>query len=214
MKPMIIASYPRSGSTWLRFILCNLFYPGGSHDFDSVNRHIPSIDDPDGMAHAVDVPIFFKTHGLKHSQRILFLHRHVGDALVSEWWYKRKYHSETRTLEDYLKEDDYGAEWRAHINHYFPCEKSIDYRSLGNPARVHILFPHMNFLDVARAVNASSFEAMQKAEEKGFGSYPVGDPEIKFVRKGVNDQWRELDVEIQHQIQNKNLSQLKMLRYL
>jgi hypothetical protein len=48
--PCLIASYPRSGSTWVRFILSNLLHPEESHDFDSVNQIIPDIGDPQGLA--------------------------------------------------------------------------------------------------------------------------------------------------------------------
>jgi len=39
-----IVSYPRSGNTWMRFLVANLLYPGQSVNFTNIERLIPDID--------------------------------------------------------------------------------------------------------------------------------------------------------------------------
>lgn len=214
MNPTIIASYPRSGSTWLRFILCNLLYPDIQHDFDSVNKHIPAIDNADDMKIAIEQPTFYKTHSLRHGQNIIHLHRHVGDVLISEYWYKQKFHADGMTLFEYLIVTDYGKNWRDSIDFYFPCAKSISYDQLEDCMRLKYLIGSYTIEEISAAIEKSSFSKMQKAEEKGFGIYPTGSPEIKFIRKGTTGQWRELDAQTQNRIIEKNYTQLKALGYL
>lgn len=225
-KPTIIASYPRSGSTWLRFILANFYYPDVEHTFETVNCHIPSIDDTVGMRKAIELPFIFKTHLLRHGQQIIFLHRHVGDVLISEWWYKRKIDpEETRDLCEYMEAVDYGKGWREHIDFYFPCSRSIGYDELPHVAAIMGIISPLaapprsleNLVDaLLMAIERSSFDKLRAIEEEvGLGEgYPHGDPTIPFVRTGKSGQWRELPAEAQSLLIEKNYIQLKALGYL
>lgn len=215
MNPYLIASYPRSGSTYLRFIIANLFYPQ-EHNFDTVNRFVPAIDDVNNIRESESDPLFYKTHALRNGQNIIHLHRHVGDVLISEYWYKQKFHKEDKTLYEWLFENDYGRNWRASINHYFPCKFDISYDELSD-ANVLVKLPFIagkSIDDIQAAIDASSFEKMQESETQGFGIYPSGDEEIKFIRKGLSGQWHDLDEQTQKRIIDKNYKELKILGYL
>lgn len=114
----IIASSPRSGSTYLRFILCNLIYPQ-SHTFETVNRLIPTIESEEEMRSAGSI-IFVKTHGL-HNYASCFLHRHVEYKLVSEYFYQKHFYGETKPIEEWLEVNQYGVTWREFVNFYIGC---------------------------------------------------------------------------------------------
>lgn len=212
----LIASYPRSGSSYLRFILCNIFYPHIEHDFDTVNKHIPAIDDVNNLKDCIGDTVFYKTHSFRSGQNIIYLHRHVGDVLISEYWYKQKFHKEDKTMHEWLIENKYGEFWRASVQHYFPCRYQLAYKDINNSVELGKL-PYVSEKsqeDIQWAIHKSSLDKMRQAEEKGFGIYPTGDTEIKFCRKGTSDQWRELDEQTQKRIIDRNYSELKMLNYL
>src|SRR3990167_2785931 len=213
--PLLIASYPRSGSTWLRFILCNLLYPEISHDFASVDRHIPYLDHLPMMKDSIPNPRFYKTHQLHQGQRVVFIHRHVGDVLISEYHYKRKYSGEGRCLLEYLIADGWGTNWRAHVNHYFPCERSLRFGEIGDPSCLHRVFPGISEEDFRLAISKSTFDTLQKIEsEKGTGLYPGGgNLDIRFIRNGRSGQWREMDKMVQDYLIEQNFCQLKKLGY-
>lgn len=213
---MIIASYPRSGSTWLRFILCHLYYPNARIDFAFVNKAIPDIDHAEGMRASLSPLLFFKSHRLRHGQRILFLHRHVGDVLISEYWYKRKFHGDTRTLEEFLASCDYGREWREHIDFYFPCQQAIGFDELGNWEAILRILPQREPRDrIEHAIAQSSFDNLQSLEGGGFGDlYPSGDLSIRFIRDGRSGQWKELPRDLTDLLLEKNFTQLRVLGYL
>lgn len=212
----LIASYPRSGSTWLRFILCNLLYPNIEHDFDSVNKYIPTYEsEADMKIKALDKPEYYKTHSLSAAQNIIFLHRHVGDVLISEYYYKRKFHNDPRIFEEFVIGCDYGQEWRQNINHYFPCNKMISFDRLDNEfSLMEIIGTNYSEGQIKDAIRKSNFETMQKIEDKGFGIYPKGDENIKFVRNGKSGQWLNLSEGLQQRIIEKNYIQLKALNYI
>lgn len=213
--PELLASYPRSGSTWLRFILCNLLYPDMEHDFDSVNKHIPTYESWGEMKGGIQTVEYYKTHSLSFAQRVIFLHRHIGDVLISEYHYKRKFHADPRIFEEFVIACDYGQEWRQHINHYFPCNKMISFEDLDS---AYLLKNKLGLThteeQITAAIEKSSFAIMQKAEDKGFGIYESGDVNIKFIRNGKSGQWKELSEGLQHRIVEKNYIQLKALGYI
>lgn len=213
----IIASYPRSGSTYLRFVIANLLRPDIEHDFDSVNKTIPAIDDKANMKDSIERPIFYKSHSLRNCQNIIYLHRHVGDVLISEYWYKQKFHKEDITLYEWIIHNDYGINWRASVNHYYPTDIHISYDELSSPVIIYDRLPKIGDKtesDWQVAIGKSTFNRMQDAEQKGFGIYPKGDEQIKFIRKGTSGQWKELDQQTQDRIVDKNYSELKILGYL
>jgi hypothetical protein len=216
MSPVLIVGYPRSGSTWLRFILCNTLYSGVVHDFASVNYYIPTIEDCDSVICGHPTPLFYKTHQLRHAKSVVFLHRHVGDVLVSEYFYKKKFYQDDRSFEEFLLADDVGKGWRDSVDHYFPCPRTIRYDHISNPDAVLEAFPslrHLTSSQIREAMDKSSFKELQKVEQKGFGNYPTGDPAIKFFRQGTSKQWATLDEEFQEMILEKNSCHLRLLGY-
>lgn len=212
----IIAAYPRSGSTWLRFILANLLDDTVVHTFDSVNKLIPDMDNLEGMEVASPFRQFYKTHNVQFGGNVIHVHRHVGDVLISEWWYKKKFHNEQRTLEQYLHDDDYGCGWRDFVRNYYGHHKAISYDNLGNANVLCVLLLPQVFStpSLQLAIHRSTADEMRKAEEHGFGIYPSGDSSIKFVREARSGQWKELDALTQSIIIEKNYLPLRILGYL
>lgn len=96
MSIMWLASYPKSGNTWLRFFLYNYFY-GEVRKTDEILSKIPDLHkDPPGL----DVStgrVFCKTHYLFSSQHpliddtsgFIYLLRHPRDVLLSNLNYFR-----------------------------------------------------------------------------------------------------------------------------
>ena len=211
-NPFIIASYPRSGSTWFRFVLCNLIYHPEEMTFGKVNKLIPPIDHPPGLLAGIHRPRFFKTHGMHAASHLVYLHRHVGDVLESEYWYKKKMYGEARSFTDFLKEVDYGEQWRQHVDFYFPAMCNISYEEIALP-ETYVVFTNSTLMSIKRAIDKATFERMRELEKQGFGDYPSGDLSIPFCRVGQSGQWLQWKKELRDTLLEKNAVQLKMLGY-
>lgn len=222
-QPYLIASYPKSGNTWLKFILANYFYPEIEHDFSTANFYIPELGiDTIHIKKGILNPKFYKTHYHHHGSNIIFLHRHVGDCLISHWWYNRQFHQDKRHIYEWIMALDYGLQWREHINFYFPQRITVSYEQMKKDIEASMDFilkgigEKVDYIKLKQAIEKSSFENMKKAEEKGYGLYesPLIDHTIKFVRKGEINQWVELDGIVQAMIIEKNYRELRILGYV
>lgn len=214
--PLIISSYPRSGSTYLRFILANLFYPKIEHTFETVNKLIPSID---GDSKPTDV-FFCKTHRVIPEETFIYIYRHVGDVLISEWYYKQKFHGDKRGFGKFLEACDYGMQWRENVDAYIDFENKIEFNEIGDATRISDVLDNIGFYfpagymkGIKSAINKSSFDKMQEVEKLGFGEYPTGNPDIKFVREGTSGQYLKLPYRLRTLILEKNKEQLEKLGY-
>ena len=207
--PTLIASYPRSGSTYLRFLLTNLLYPDQDHDINSVNKHIPTIESKEEVLQGISSPRFYKTHELRNPANSILLHRHVGDCLVSEYHYHKDYHDYEGSMSDFLKEVDYGNNWRCMIDHYYPCRSvSFDYlikkpvyalRAISDMAKIYP--PGCSWVQqYEKVVEKCNFDYLQKQDNT-------------FFRSGKVDQWKKLNAKTREKILEKNWMHLKILGY-
>ena len=92
-----LASYPKSGNTWLRFMLCNLIF-GEVNTASVLTRLAPDIHEPGTELDAAASAILVKTHfmntpGLPLCERTaaaIYLVRDPADVLTSNFHYQRR----------------------------------------------------------------------------------------------------------------------------
>lgn len=90
---MFLVSYPKSGNTWMRFLVGNLVFPNDPIRFSNVERRIPSIY---GMAdqrlRIVPRPRYLKSHEPFHPeyQNVIYIVRDPRDVAVSYFHFAQK----------------------------------------------------------------------------------------------------------------------------
>jgi len=100
-----LASYPRSGSTWLRFLLYESL-AGESSGFANVNQSIPDLKE-----HKIGVPLtanrgrLIKTHEVYRPEyrKAIYLVRDPRDVALSEYAYQTALGLVNQSLDDYLR---------------------------------------------------------------------------------------------------------------
>jgi hypothetical protein len=102
LKPddVFVASYPRSGSTWLRFLLLEVVTRDSAH-FDSVNRTIPDVGWHRGCPAILPGPArLIKTHEAYRRQygKAIYIVRDFRDVVLSEFAYEQ---ARRRIAEDF-----------------------------------------------------------------------------------------------------------------
>jgi hypothetical protein len=210
-RDVFVASYPRSGSTWLRFLLFETLTKNDA-GFDNVNRLIPDV----GM-HADATPILpnkgrlIKTHEpfRPEYKRAVYVVRDVRDVVLSEYAYQNALGRIGRTFDQYLSDfldghaTGYGS-WQEHVRGWIdsPLAKSGDllivrYRDLKNdgPSQLQritdFLGVNVDRQIIIDAIQNNEFQKMRKKEERAPQLGKSTEGENRFVRKGKVGGWRE-----------------------
>ena len=96
---LFLVSYPRSGNTWLRFLLANVLRPGETVTFGTMARVVPDVyDEPDAALRKLPRPRALKSHEPYDPRypSVLYLVRNPVDVAVSYYHYLIR----TRVLDD------------------------------------------------------------------------------------------------------------------
>lgn len=203
---IFLASYPRSGSTWLRFLLFESI-AGESSGFGNVNQSIPDVKE-----HKIGVPLMpnggrlIKTHEVYHPEyrKAVYLVRDPRDVALSEYAYQTALGLVDQPLDEYLrvfltKGVNPFSSWSAHVESWLAAPLSSDnllvvkfedlrrdtVRGVSEIIRFFGIAPDESRIRAAIANNsvermkAKEKETPQRASKKG-----------QFIRSGSVGGWR------------------------
>ncbi len=209
---IILASFPKSGNTWIRFFFCNLIslleWDGKEVDFKAVDATMPELG-ADNLLRPWpyrNVPRIVKTHQrywrvFGGNEKKIYVIRDPRDVMVSY------YHMTTAMKEsgfaapfgDFIRHEKFGlAAWMEHYQSWIPHASIVlryedlrkgDMREFENLSEILGIGAAKDL--IAEAVRRSSFENVRRVESK-FGSpkaekYKEG---FRFARSGKTGGWR------------------------
>src|SRR5271165_2999994 len=219
-EDIILGSYPRSGSTWLRFTLFEIL-TGEPSSFDAVNSAFRGLKD-----HRKALPLlpgggrFIGTHEPFRAsyRKAVYLVRDVRDVVLSEFAFEQNLGIGHESLDDYLKEFVSGRKrhgsWKNHVQSWLdsPLAKRGDllvirYEDLRQDS-VEIFMKIADFLGMSRdrnlvekAVANNSVQRMREKEDRLYTqenysavpSRPVKSvqPGGRFIRSGKMGGWQQ-----------------------
>lgn len=212
---VFIVSYPRSGNTWIRFLLANLVLRKNI-DFINKEQILPDIyKNSNRTLLKIPSPRFLKSHEYFDSRypKVIYIYRDGRDVAVSyyRWFQKFRFYKGTfdEFLEGFLKGtlDGYG-DWAEHINGWMNnCGKIrkgalfLEYQDMRKDTHRE-LKKVLEFLEVERtneaidkAVEGASFQQMasvEKEQENEADELKQSRKDIKFVRKGSSGGWKKM----------------------
>lgn len=211
----IIVSYPKSGSTWLRFILSNIINfkvkKYKEIDFLCSQKLVPAISTDGIFKTKINLnkmirPRILRSHSLHTEQfpKVIYLLRDGRDVMVSYYYHFKKFNNYKGSLLEFMSNNYSGIDWHEHVNSWLYNQSNtselllIKYEDLLNDTKRGIIkmlkFIGMECSDeeVDKAIKLSSFEKMQLSENKsGLGIVASGNREINFIRKGKKGVWQD-----------------------
>ena len=213
---VFVASYPRSGSTWLRFMLFEILTQKDA-EFDDVNRYIPDVGGQrDAVALLPNQGRLIKTEEAFRPdyRRAIYLVRDGRDVALSEYAYQKAQGWIDCSFDDYLKmfvngnASAYGS-WEEHARSWIESPLNaggdlmlVSYRELkqkSEPTLTRIaefLKVRVPAQVIQNAIQNNNLQNMRKKEDR---APQIGyDPRTKsiaeekrFVRSGAVGGWRE-----------------------
>ena len=221
---IFFASYPRSGSTWMRFLLYESI-AGESSGFGNVNQSIPDVKE-----HKIGVPLMpnggrlIKTHEVYHPEykKAVYLVRDPRDVALSEYAYQTALGLVDQPLDEYLrvfltKGVNPFSSWSAHVESWLSAPLSTEnllvvkfedlrrdtVKGVADVIRFFGIEPNEERIRQAIANNsvermkAKEKESPQRASKKG-----------QFIRSGSVGGWRGSMTEAQVKVVRDNATDL------
>lgn len=207
---VFIVSYPKSGNTWVRFLIGN-YITKNQCTFDNIHRITPNIHDNPDDCKELGRPRFIKSHAPYRPQypNVIYVVRDGRDIAVSYYHYRIRMGDldEDGGFSTFLKEFDRGeiwpyGTWSEHVRGWLDQEDSnilvIKYEDLLNDAehelRRMLDFSGIdsNYTAIKEAVEASNFDRLKKIEEqqKGTAHFLSDTASDKpFIRSGQKKEW-------------------------
>ncbi len=211
----VIVSYPKSGSTWLRFIIANLIYDGigrngNQVDFLSAQLLVPEISEQ-ALANGADFnslppPRILRSHSAKKQffPNVIYLLRDGRDVLVSYYYHFAKFNNFKGTISEFISSNLRKSDWHEHVNSWLFTGSHLSNLYILRYENM-ILDPLsevrrlLSFVGLNRTVNqvnaalqSSTFDKMRALEQiNGLGYVEEGNKQIRFVRAGKIGQWRK-----------------------
>lgn len=204
---VFLGSYPRSGSTWLRFMLLEIL-TGCSSNFNNVNLLLPSIGE-----HASAVPLLpqggrlLKTHEAyrREYKKAVYLVRDARDVALSEYAYETGLGRFDKDFGSFLrvflegKVNGYGS-WQHHVNSWLDADSAGDVELLavryeelrGNTEEIltnlfQFIGVEVDSQVIRKAVGNNSLARMKDKEDT---SPQMPDGMNRFVRSGSVGGWK------------------------
>lgn len=206
---MLVAAYPRSGSTWLRFMLYELL-SGQPATFLAVNAGIPGVGRAEPEELLPGAGRLFMTHEPYDNvyRRGIYLVRDARDVLVSEYFFQQKVGAFVGSLDDFIQPflegqvNAYGS-WHDHIQSWLDSPIAPDglcvirYEDLVAETADSLLQIGA-FLGaewrrdrIQEAVANNSVRRMRAKEEAADEREIPGRRDVPFIRKGAAGAWSE-----------------------
>lgn len=213
---VILAAFPKTGSTWVRFILANLLslleFDGERIDYHELNGRFAASYDSHLLPSVEyrSLPRFVKTHRTFSGRRFglnrsLYVCRGPGDTMVSYFEYARARRDLAwkGTFKEFIRSRELGVEaWCRHRRSWAShCTASLRYEDLKREpvrslvATFHALgMPPVHEPILHEAVSRSDFAEIRRMEEtRGLDERARAqlEPGFRFARRGEVGQWRE-----------------------
>jgi sulfotransferase family protein len=236
---VFLVTYPRSGTTWLGFLLANVLK---ADLLDQLNirtfvKYVPEINEEYfergslRAYHELADPRIFLVHAQYDPalSKVVYLLRDPRDVMVSYWHFRRLTESKFNlTLREFIESNDHWpCRWDEHVagwmlQHKHPNLLVVRYEEMRRDT-MGVLTRILDFSGISptkdsieKAVHASRLENMKELETQfGFAlNGAMGLQGERFVRKGQVGSWKdELDETCLRILENKYSPVMGMVGY-
>ncbi|MBV8974012.1 MAG: sulfotransferase domain-containing protein [Sinobacteraceae bacterium] len=210
-----IASYPRSGNTWTRFLLANLMHPQHSITFANIEAFIPDATALSSrQLKRAQRPRLIKTHEYfePRYRKVIYLVRDPRDVALSLYNFRRKYRSvdDSCPIERYVAErflpGDLDVSWGEHVGSWLGTRMNqpgfllVRYEDLlQEPLRelgrlAEFLGVSASTETLALAIERSSanrLRQLEKSEHEAWVTTKGKRADVPFIAEAVAGAWKQ-----------------------
>lgn len=239
-EDIFVVSYPKSGNTWLRFLIGNLLSPDEPITFSNIELKVPDIyQNSNRKLLRISWPRILKSHEYfdPRYKKVIYIVRDPRDIVVSYYYHCIKFRiikqeiKIDRFLNHFIegKIDSFGS-WEKNVGSWLGARKGgpdfllLRYEDVINETEgalkkiafhIEIVATHES---ISRAVELSSFNRMKNLEKRQSNEWKPtkkSNKNFSFVRKAQCGAWMtELSKEESEKIETAWKDLMLMLGYL
>ena len=229
---VFIVSYPKSGNTWLRYIIAYAIrgteHPLSSDELENVVSDVYTSKD------IIDSKIgnrFIKTHDalFRYYPKTIYIYRDYRDVLVSFYEYKLALKEYNGSFSDFIRSNEVSepfGSWEGHVNNALLQKKSnpdsillLKYEDLLTDFETNTIkllsYSGVQQFDIEKLKTATGFTTLQKNENQQPGEFKKRSGK-NFFREGTSQNWKNhfSDTDIDWLYSNRELCHtLTQLKY-
>jgi hypothetical protein len=222
-----IISYPKSGNTWIRFIIANML-SDELINMKNINNYVPGIYGFKDKINLMLEPRFIKSH---HSSfdlfpKSIYIYRDYRDIIVSYYHFQKDLGNFNGSISNFIKNSQLKTfgNWKDHITSALHFQKSQPEKILLLSYESMLKAPIKSIAKIAKFCNITPVKDLNKVSELcSFSSLRETEqiygrvfntPELTFFRSGQSGQWKnELSKEDVNFILAENGDLLSQLGY-
>lgn len=201
-----IVSFPKSGNTWMRFLLAYLITGKEKISFREIDSIVPDIYTARRQADEMQPPRFLKAHDpfFDYYPKCIYIVRDYRDVLISYYHYHKALGNFNGTIEAYAESlgslHPFGN-WEAHVKNAIRFSNEnpermllIRYEDLVNDT-AGVLQKAISFCKInpkttiEKAIERSAFDVLREEENRS-GSAFMDLGKTNFFREGKSGNWK------------------------
>ena len=212
---VMLVSYPRSGNTWVRFLLANLLASGDLPTYRNLNSYVPDIYESDllRLSRLSGAHTIIKSHQPLsiHYRRVIYLVRDPRDVLLSYHRYHQKFTGRDVDLEDFGRHfmdgtiDSFGS-WGVHAGGWLGARRDdpdfllVRYEDLNRDPLVELrritafIEWSVEPATLRLAVSRTTPDALRLMETEREAATPQllrSSRDVAFVQKATSGYWHD-----------------------
>lgn len=223
---VFIASFPKSGNTWLRFIVANMIAKE-QVTLKNIDQYIPDIYNFKTNINKNPEPRFIKTHHPYYESypKTIYIHRDYRDVLISFYHFQKSLGQFKGEFNAFIKNIDspFGS-WNNHVSTALKFKEKhpdriliLSYEAMLADSKKYIkeiaAFCNITPLKPINEVVANcSFDSLKNIERDYGRTFET--PNLTFFRKGESKQWKNEISSVENEyIVNQNRALFEALNY-
>ncbi|MFT6502824.1 MAG: hypothetical protein ACJASQ_002955 [Crocinitomicaceae bacterium] len=200
-----VVSFPKSGNTWVRFLLANMLVTDEKITMQNINDYVPGIYNFREKINKKVSNRIIKSHDpfFDCYPKTIYVYRDYRDVLVSYFHYLKGHDQFSGTVQDFLKSDlletPFGT-WQQHVSLALKQKEAapsqllfVGFNELKNDP-IETLKKIAEFCEITpiksyqEIVQQCDFKQLQESEQ--VDGKVFSDSKVNFFRSGVSEQWR------------------------
>lgn len=203
---IFVVSFPKSGNTWVRFLIANMLTEKEEITFKNVNDYVPGIYNFTNKINQQLGQRFIKSHdpNFERYPKCIYIYRDYRDVLISYYHFQIAQKQFSGTFSEFIRSKNVlvFGQWRKHVLKALEHQKKFPQRililgyeqlimdSLEQVREIESFCEINSKRELDEVVANCSFERLQSIEER-YGKVFEND-NLKFFRKGTAGQWKNV----------------------